>query len=88
MAEKTISGNISAYIRYKYSESLSRWQYEYQINNSHFTSNQWSAINSGVTKKLVDRWNEMNTCLTTEDLDNSTIIYDTEDNKVKLGNTI
>lgn len=87
MTEKTLSGNISAYIRYKYSETLSCWQYEYPINNSYFTSNQWSAINSGVTKKLVDWWDESKTYLATCDLDNSTIVYDTTDNKVKLGTT-
>lgn len=50
-----------------------------------FTSDQWSAINSGVTKKLVDWWDENKTYLTTDDLDNSTIVYDKSDKKVKIG---
>lgn len=38
--------------RYKYSEGLG-WLYEYTLNNSSFTSNQWSSINSGITENDV-----------------------------------
>ena len=33
--------------RYKYSTSV--WEFEYTLNNSGFTAEQWAAINSGVT---------------------------------------
>lgn len=40
-----------AYNRYKasVSENVITWQYEYTLNNSSFTANQWAAINSGAT---------------------------------------
>ena len=48
-----------AYNRYKYSiiNSLGSWEYEYTLNNSSFTSDQWEAINSGITKTLVTKLN-------------------------------
>lgn len=39
-------GNVQ-FKRYKYNGSS--WAYEYTLNNSSFTSAQWSAINSGLT---------------------------------------
>ena len=39
------------YDRYKYNGIV--WEYEYTLNNSSFTSNQWNAINSGITSQLV-----------------------------------
>jgi len=38
---------ISSVARYKYNGSA--WSYEYQLNNSGFTAEQWAAINSGIT---------------------------------------
>jgi hypothetical protein len=87
VTQKTLSGNIYAYDRYKYSDVLSCWLYEYTINNSYFTSDQWSAINSGVTEDLVKWWDKSKIYLTTNDLDGTTIIYDTKDKKVKIGQT-
>ena len=40
------SGNPE-YQRYKYSNGA--WTFEYTLNNSSFTSDQWKAINSGIT---------------------------------------
>lgn len=37
--------------RYKFNRSV--WSYEYTLNNSSFTSDQWAAINSGITTSLV-----------------------------------
>lgn len=37
------------YDRYKYDGSDSLWEYEYTLNNSSFTAEQWAAINSGIT---------------------------------------
>lgn len=33
--------------------SEEKWEYEYSLNNSSFTSEQWAAINSGVTSNTV-----------------------------------
>ena len=42
------AGNV-VYKRYKYNGSTSSWVFEYDLNNSSFTADQWAAINSGAT---------------------------------------
>ena len=42
------AGN-TVYNRYKYNGSTQTWVFEYALNNSSFTSDQWAAINSGIT---------------------------------------
>lgn len=37
------------YDRYKYNADTGEWAFEYELNNSSFTANQWAAINSGIT---------------------------------------
>ena len=49
--ETTDSAGNSFYDRYKYNGTS--WVFEYEINNTSFTSGQWSAINSGVTSSIV-----------------------------------
>lgn len=44
------AGNV-IYKRYKYNGSA--WVYEYTLNNSSFTANQWNSINSGITSSAV-----------------------------------
>lgn len=44
------NGN-SSYERYKWNGS--EWVFEYTLNNSSFTSEQWAAIQSGITAELV-----------------------------------
>ena len=40
--------------RFKYSSGgTGVWEYEYTLNNSSFTAEQWAAINSGITDTLV-----------------------------------
>lgn len=51
---KDSDGN-TLYNRYKYVEGTG-WIYEYTLNNSSFTASQWAAIQSGITKELVDKW--------------------------------
>ena len=46
------AGNI-LFKRYKYIASTSSWVFEYDLNNSSFTSEQWLAIQSGITAVLV-----------------------------------
>lgn len=48
------SGNI-LYNRYKW--TAGGWVFEYSLNNSSYTSEQWSAINSGITESLVNKLN-------------------------------
>ena len=43
------NGN-TAYNRYKFTTT---WEYEYTLNNSSFTAEQWAAIQSGITSDLV-----------------------------------
>ena len=52
------SGN-TVYNRYKYNEDQSSWLFEYSLNNSSFTSDQWAAINSGITSGNVEKVNEI-----------------------------
>lgn len=42
------TGVTEKYERFKYS-SEDGWAYEFTLNNSSFTANQWAAINSGIT---------------------------------------
>ncbi len=49
VAETT--GSATVYKRYKFDGSA--WVFEYELNNSSFTSAQWAAINSGATSGTV-----------------------------------
>jgi len=49
--ENTPNTGVDKYKRYKWNGSS--WDYEYTLNNSSFTSDQWNAINSGITTSLV-----------------------------------
>lgn len=51
------------YDRYKYSNGA--WAYEYTLNNSSFTEEQWKAINSGITNAY------LSTLATKEYVDNA-----------------
>ena len=47
----------SVYNRYKYTTATNpaSWEFEYSLNNSSFTSNQWAAINSGATSENISQ---------------------------------
>ena len=47
--ETTDTAGNTFYDRYKYVASTSTWTFEYELNNSSFTADQWAAINSGCT---------------------------------------
>ena len=47
------NGN-TIYKRYKYIASTSTWAYEYTLNNSSFTSEQWATINNGPYASTTD----------------------------------
>ena len=53
--KSTDSAGNTLYNRYKYTEGS--WVLEYSLNNSSFTSDQWAAINSGITTTLVSKLN-------------------------------
>ena len=48
-----ISTQYTKYDRYKYNGTA--WEYEFTLNNSSFTADQWAAINSGITDTLVSQ---------------------------------
>ena len=47
------AGNV-VYKRYKYNGESNEWLFEYDLNNSSFTAEQWATINSGLTQQSVD----------------------------------
>lgn len=77
----------SAYNRYKatVSGSTVTWSFEYTLNNSSFTANQWAAINSGMTAadktKLdgIESGAEVNT-INSISVDNNTLTPDANKN--------
>ena len=51
-----VTGQVESYDRYKWVETggdYGHWKYEYTLNNSSYTSEQWAAINSGITCQIV-----------------------------------
>lgn len=51
-----VSGGNPEYKRYKYNGT--QWLEEFVLNNSSFTANQWTAINSGITDTWINDTNE------------------------------
>ena len=51
----TDSAGNTLYDRYKYNADDDEWLFEYEINNSGFTAEQWATINSGLTQSSVDQ---------------------------------
>ena len=45
----TDSAGNTLYDRYKYNADTQQWLFEYELNNSSFTAQQWASINSGIT---------------------------------------
>lgn len=50
---ETITTEIDQYDRYKYNGT--NWAYEFTLNNSSFTAEQWDAINSGISSNDVSQ---------------------------------
>lgn len=59
----SVSGKIKEYRRFKYSELGLTFKYEYTLNNSSYTQEQWDAINSGITNNDVTLLNTLNQTL-------------------------
>lgn len=57
IVKDSTTGLVKQYDRYKYtnevSEETGNWEFEYTLNNSSFTAEQWAAITSGITADLV-----------------------------------
>jgi len=51
--ETTDQAGNTLYSRYKYSADSQEWLFEYNLNNSSFTAEQWATINSGLTQQSV-----------------------------------
>lgn len=49
----TDSVGNTVYERYKYNSDITQWLYEYDLNNSSFTAEQWATINSRLTQSSV-----------------------------------
>jgi len=48
------TGNIDKYDRFKYTAGTpGAWSYEFTLNNSSFTADQWASINSGINSTKV-----------------------------------
>lgn len=66
---KATSGNLNDYAFYLHKDSVGNsivdrykwttagWLYEYTLNNSSFTAEQWAALNSAITATLVQSYN-------------------------------
>lgn len=51
-AESTVIVRVDRY-KCTVADGVSSWDYEWSLNNSSFTAEQWAAINSGITSALV-----------------------------------
>lgn len=51
--QSTDSAGNTIYSRYKYNSTTSQWEFEYQLNNTGFTAEQWATINSGLTSTSI-----------------------------------
>lgn len=51
--QTTDSAGNNVFSRYKYNAEQEEWLYEYELNNSSFTAEQWATINSGLTQSSV-----------------------------------
>ena len=86
---KATSGNLNDYAFYLHTDNIGNkvvdrykwttagWLYEYTLNNSSFTAEQWAALNSAITATLVQSYNNH--------LNNS-IIHITAEERTKWNN--
>ncbi len=51
--ETTDASGNTVFDRYKYSGADNQWLFEYELNNSSFTAEQWATINSGLTSNSI-----------------------------------
>lgn len=51
--DEVITTEVKQYDRYKYKADIAEWTFEYTLNNSSFTAEQWAAIQSGINSTKV-----------------------------------
>lgn len=51
--QTTDSAGNNVFDRYKYNADQDEWLFEYELNNSSFTAEQWATINSGLTSSSI-----------------------------------
>lgn len=61
----------TVYNRYKYNADTQQWLFEYSLNNSSFTADQWAAINSNATATKIAQIETNRTGLATHIADTS-----------------
>lgn len=69
----TDSAGNTTYTRYKYNATTQEWAEEYVLNNSSFTSTQWSAINSGITSGDVTKLSGIESGAEVNDIDSISV---------------
>lgn len=78
------AGN-TVYDRYKYNADTQQWIFEYELNNSSFTADQWAAINSGATSEAIAQIN-INTGTISEHIADKNNPHEVTKAQVGLGN--
>lgn len=78
------AGN-TVYDRYKYNADTQQWIFEYELNNSSFTADQWAAINSGATSAAIAQINT-NTDTISEHIADTNNPHEVTKAQVGLGN--
>lgn len=51
--DPTVPSEYTKFSRYKYNSETETWAFEFDLNNSSFTAEQWASINSGITSGKV-----------------------------------
>lgn len=51
--DPTVPSEYIKFSRYKYNSETETWAFEFDLNNSSFTAEQWASINSGITSGKV-----------------------------------
>lgn len=78
VVKDSTTGLVKQYDRYKYTDEVStetgNWVFEYTLNNSSFTAEQWASITSGITSALVTQigTNKTNIATNTSNLSSHT----------------
>lgn len=51
--DPTVPTEYTKFSRYKYNSETGTWAFEFDLNNSTFTAQQWASINSGITAEQI-----------------------------------
>lgn len=56
-----VPSEYTKFSRYKYNSETETWAFEFDLNNSSFTAQQWASINSGITAEQIANFVTTNT---------------------------